>query len=118
VALLLLETKTNLETHHLCDARTGLLEQLLDADVRILDERLPGEGDLIQVFAQSSLDHLGNDLRGLALGLPRRLITQDAALAIDGCGWHVRGLGGVGECRRDAHCHGPWRLVARPVASI
>src|SRR5207302_1079986 len=75
----LVETSADLEAlerHHL---GPGALQELLDGDVRILDERLSGEGDLVQRLAQAPFDHLGDDLRRLALALG--LLGENVALA-------------------------------------
>src|SRR5215470_6616367 len=77
VFLLLLDAGPDLEALVGHDLGLGTLEQLLDGGVGILDERLAGERDLAQRLAQAALDHLGDDLRRLALVL--RLLGEDGA---------------------------------------
>src|SRR6185437_3017124 len=78
VLLSLLDAGADLEALERGDFRLGALEELLDRDVRILHERLPEERDLAEGLAQPALDHLGDDLRRLALAA--RLLRQNLAL--------------------------------------
>src|SRR6202035_1068362 len=81
IILFLLDAGAYFVTHELHDRGAGLLEELLDRDVRILDERLPYQSDFRQILAQPALDHFGDDLRRLFLGLG--LLRQNLALLIE-----------------------------------
>src|SRR5207248_3156502 len=109
----LVETRADLEAlerHHL---GPGALQQLLDGDVRILDERLPGEGDLVQRLAQAPFDHLGDDLRRLALALG--LLGENVALPGHHLGRHVRRGEIAGIAPRHVHRQIPRELRAPPL---
>src|SRR3569833_3054273 len=103
VVLLLLEAGTDfvtLEGHYL---RLGALQELLDRLIGILDERLTEQCDFTQRLAQATFDHLGDDLRRLALTLC--LFRQNLALLAAHIGRNVghgavlRGAGGRGRGR-------------------
>src|SRR5580693_3536150 len=71
VFLLLLDTGADFEAFEAQHAGVAGLEQLLDALIRVLDERLTQQRDLVERFAQPTLDHLSDDLRTLAFVLGR-----------------------------------------------
>src|SRR6185437_6391632 len=84
VVLLLLDAGTDLvalETRH---THTGRLEQLLDRLLRLLHEGLPEQHDLVERLAQTTLDHLGDDLGALALFLRLLLCLLGEDLALLG----------------------------------
>src|SRR5260370_31775797 len=67
--LLLFDGGADFVALELHDRGAGLLEELLDRDVRVLDERLPYQRDFRQILAQPALHHFGDDLRRFLLGL-------------------------------------------------
>src|ERR1700733_4932077 len=89
VVRFLLDAGADLEALERHDLGVLTLQQLLDARVRVLDERLAAKGDLAERLAQSALDHARDDLGGLAL--PLRLLGEDGTLARHDLGGHLRG---------------------------
>src|SRR6185437_4255626 len=107
VVLLLLDAGTDLvalETRH---THTGRLEQLLDRLLRLLHEGLPEQHDLVERLAQTTLDHLGDDLGALALFLRLLLclLGEDLALLGHDVGGHVAGRDEARVAGSDVHRH-------------
>src|SRR4029077_6668307 len=101
VVLLLLDARADLEALESEDLGLGTAQQLLDRGVGILHERLAREGDLAQGLAQASLDHLSDDLGGLAL-IPR-LLGEDGALLLHDLRGYLRRAEVTRVARRDVH---------------
>src|SRR5690606_9857224 len=81
VDLLLLDALAEPVAQEPHDLRVRLLQQIADALVRILDERLAEQRDLVELLAQPPLDHLLDDLGRLTLLLGLR--AEDFALFLD-----------------------------------
>lgn len=100
-----------LEADHIqlrADLLGDLAHQLGDGLVRILDEGLLQEANLLIVLLDAALDHLVHDLLGLAL--VERLGAEDLTLLVERLGGnlflaHIAGLGS-GDLQRDVMIEG------------
>src|SRR5579862_2042650 len=97
----LFDPRSHLEAFEAGDTRARVLQQLLDAQIRILHERLAVERDLAQGLAQSPLDHLRHDLGRLALAA--RLLGENLALLGNDLGRNVRERDVARTARCDVH---------------
>src|SRR5687768_8934358 len=79
----------------LADLRRRLLHEVADALLRLLDPGLREQRDVLVVRLHLALDHLLDDLLGLAA--LARLLLEDPALAVDGIGRHAGLVDGEGR---------------------